>query len=281
MPDLGGGGGTGGRNDSSLRRKRGYDLLMQWHCLLCKKFVAGQPGSGQTTTFEELLASTFKQKAVIGQVACSTASFDGDPAQGYFKWCYCQQAPCSATFCSDLGWADDTTWPEVAGKQGLIGVCGMPGSSCEGEKSHVEAEVFCKNKGARLCTANELMKCEAAGTGCGYDHEQVWTSTPCTGGFMTVKVGEMCSAPQSTCTTSDSAYSGRCCADADASSCKASCDKWETTGWHKGSYEKTLAPTASPDGVEWTWNTVPCNVLWKTAASFGLFSFLATKCVFY
>eukprot|EP00931_Biecheleriopsis_adriatica_P107745 TRINITY_DN8206_c0_g2_i2.p1 TRINITY_DN8206_c0_g2~~TRINITY_DN8206_c0_g2_i2.p1 ORF type:complete len:1356 (-),score=146.25 TRINITY_DN8206_c0_g2_i2:19-3720(-) len=135
----------------------------------------------------------------------------------------CDQALCSATFCSDLGWADNTEWPKVAGKQGLIGVCGMPDSSCEGRKSHVEAEVFCKNKGARLCTANELMKCEAAGTGCNYDLEQVWTSTPCEGGFMTVRAGSLCNTPQSTCTTSDSAYSGRCCADADASSCKAPC----------------------------------------------------------
>jgi len=50
--------------------------------------------------------------------------------------------------------------------------------SCLYELNHSEAEAACSSIGARLCTALELKKNCARGTGCGFDNNIIWTSTP-------------------------------------------------------------------------------------------------------
>jgi len=59
-----------------------------------KKFVDGQPGSGQTTTFEQMTSSQFNWYAKQGQVKCSNGDMGADPAPGYSKWCYCVESAC-------------------------------------------------------------------------------------------------------------------------------------------------------------------------------------------
>lgn len=130
----------------------------------------------------------------------------------------------SSRSCGDLGWADAVS-TTVEG-QGVTGVCGQAPSVCKGAGTQAEAASYCLSLGARLCTSSEMMACEAAGQGCAYDYEQVWTSTPCKNGFVTVKafenaelraqVGGKCSSSSATCTTSGSAFYGRCCADTQA-----------------------------------------------------------------
>ena len=57
-----------------------------------KKYVSGRPGSGQTTSFDQLKTSPFKQKQIAGEIACTYSAMGGDPMSGYHKWCYCEQA---------------------------------------------------------------------------------------------------------------------------------------------------------------------------------------------
>lgn len=55
-------------------------------------------------------------------------------------------------------------------------------SSCLSGVSWEEARVKCENAGARLCTIEELENDIPRGTGCGYDWQMVWSTTPCQGG---------------------------------------------------------------------------------------------------
>lgn len=50
--------------------------------------------------------------------------------------------------------------------------------SCSGEITYDAAVQFCANEGGRLCTKEEYLDNCASGTGCNYDHELLWTSTP-------------------------------------------------------------------------------------------------------
>lgn len=91
-------------------------------------------------------------------------------------------APPSAKACEQLKWD--------AGVDGLRTVCGYspvecasPGDGSPAPRSErrvfFEAEAQCRALGARLCTYGELVGGEAAGSGCLYDAERVWSSTPC------------------------------------------------------------------------------------------------------
>jgi len=58
-----------------------------------KKFVEGQPGSGETTSLAQLKSSPFIVQQ--GNKVCSSGGGVGmgsDPLVGYFKWCYCVQS---------------------------------------------------------------------------------------------------------------------------------------------------------------------------------------------
>ena len=46
------------------------------------------------------------------------------------------------------------------------------------------ADSICTSVGARLCTAAELARDVARGTGCGFDNANVWTSDVCAGGHI-------------------------------------------------------------------------------------------------
>jgi hypothetical protein len=43
----------------------------------------------------------------------------------------------------------------------------------------LQAQEICETAGARLCTNDELKADETHGSGCNYDFEWVWSSTPC------------------------------------------------------------------------------------------------------
>ena len=47
---------------------------------------------------------------------------------------------------------------------------------CNKDKTYAEAGAICRNKGYRLCSADEMKAGKTAGTGCGYDAQRVWTS---------------------------------------------------------------------------------------------------------
>ena len=61
---------------------------------------------------------------------------------------------------------------------GIYGYSELFEGQCFQSVAYGPAEMFCENFGARLCHINELESNCAAGTGCGYDDEYVWTSAP-------------------------------------------------------------------------------------------------------
>merc|ERR1711871_563785 len=74
------------------------------------------------------------------------------------------------------------------------------------------ANQLCRDAGARLCTIDELQNRETRGTGCGYDHNEVYSSTPCGGGVLAMAGnGE---GPQTCHTDLSDDLAVRCCADA-------------------------------------------------------------------
>ena len=52
------------------------------------------------------------------------------------------------------------------------------GWPCTRDKTFAEAEAICQSVGARLCTAAELVDGCTAGTGCQFDSELIWGTTP-------------------------------------------------------------------------------------------------------
>lgn len=95
----------------------------------------------------------------------------------------CSEATCvlsqaSALTCAELGW-------ENAAAKGNPEICGDSDDAslaCSGAIDYPAAVAHCEAVGARLCTVTEMMNDETQGTGCGYDGQRVWTSTPCDGG---------------------------------------------------------------------------------------------------
>eukprot|EP00912_Choanoflagellata_sp_UC4_P001709 UC4_evm1s1092 len=54
-----------------------------------------------------------------------------------------------------------------------------PFGNCSTHVTWVDAVNHCRNIGGRLCTAEEIQNDETHGSGCNYDYELVWSSTPC------------------------------------------------------------------------------------------------------
>lgn len=53
------------------------------------------------------------------------------------------------------------------------------------------ADEICRNAGARLCTIEELVAGETRGSGCGYDAQQVYSSSSCgTGALAVIGTGQ-------------------------------------------------------------------------------------------
>eukprot|EP00662_Eupelagonemidae_sp_cell21_P056710 gene56710-biopygen45491 len=71
------------------------------------------------------------------------------------------------------------------------------------------AESMCQAMGARSCRRTELIPA-AGGTGCNFDHQYVWTSTRCGGGYLRVQGGN---ANDFECKESGQMAAVRCCAD--------------------------------------------------------------------
>lgn len=90
---------------------------------------------------------------------------------------------CSASTCNDLGWLNKANL-------GSSLVCSSTASfscndddclQCSGLVDWAEARTYCESIGARLCTMDELLDDEAAGGGCDYDDQLIWSATSCSG----------------------------------------------------------------------------------------------------
>ena len=125
---------------------------------------------------------------------------------------------CSIENCDTLGW-DYLAYgsSEVCGETDAFEL----GGACSGMLTWDEARVFCQAGGARMCTVDELLADEPRGTGCNYNEQRIWSSTPC-GTSRPYKVNTFFTAWGSSTSGSDtecqehsleSVAVARCCAD--------------------------------------------------------------------
>eukprot|EP00457_Paulinella_chromatophora_P001518 gb/GEZN01001520.1/.p1 GENE.gb/GEZN01001520.1/~~gb/GEZN01001520.1/.p1 ORF type:complete len:866 (-),score=115.45 gb/GEZN01001520.1/:257-2854(-) len=87
--------------------------------------------------------------------------------------------------CSESGWTDNGL-----GDPNICGGSDEAGQPCSGRVPWNEAEQHCNKMQGRLCSTRELERYEAMGTGCLYDIELVWSSTPCEAPSEAVKTPE-------------------------------------------------------------------------------------------
>ena len=64
-----------------------------------------------------------------------------------------------------------------------------------------------------MCTSEELFNDESRETGCGLDTTQIWSSTPCEGGYLLETPSTQYRLTEPTCASADLSYNFRCCAD--------------------------------------------------------------------
>jgi len=93
------------------------------------------------------------------------------------------------------------------------------GLKCSGMLQHRDALAYCREQGARLCTAIELSSGVARGSGCGLDGARVWSSTFCAEGdayrWAVIDAAVMPDGERMTCMPRVLLLPARCCADAD------------------------------------------------------------------
>ena len=106
--------------------------------------------------------------------------------------------------CAGLGWT-----------RIISNVCGesdaAPFRKCFNFRSQPSASDVCAGMGARLCTATEIASAVTATTGCNFDNKYVWTSTPCSGGYLTA-LGSG-SGGLTSCIAASVQAPVRCCSD--------------------------------------------------------------------
>jgi len=116
----------------------------------------------------------------------------------------------SALSCTDLGWANASTW-------GSTNVCGGSGvgGKCSSDVSWPVARDYCEEIGARLCSAVELENNEARDTGCELNSAMVWSSDKCGDSSYSVARGATYGIGESAtiCASENSNVAVRCCAD--------------------------------------------------------------------
>ena len=90
---------------------------------------------------------------------------------------------CSPRTCSEIGWMN----APFHGDENICGGSAPPSDTmperdsegCSGQVSWTEGQAFCTKLGARLCTLDELLHDEVAGTGCEAETDPLWSSTHC------------------------------------------------------------------------------------------------------
>ena len=83
--------------------------------------------------------------------------------------------PPKAGPCRRFGWV-----PNAAGVCSSEALCAWSPKAMWGYQTWARGKEICERQGARQCSIGQLIHGAAAGTGGGYDHWPVWSSTPCT-----------------------------------------------------------------------------------------------------
>ena len=107
--------------------------------------------------------------------------------------------------CTDLGW-------EVTGPNGICGAS----LDCAAPQTYLQAVTYCAENGGRLCTASEIQAGATKKTGCGFDNERIWTSTPCDADAVLTRAGAnggLGNDPEECTPLNADDVVTRCCAD--------------------------------------------------------------------
>jgi len=118
----------------------------------------------------------------------------------------------AASTCGTLGWNDNYGSSEICSESNVDP--NGDDEDCSGLRTFPEAVWICAAAGGRLCTDDELAADETRGTGCSYDLESIWSSTPCDGGFAH-RAGSTLYADDAPagCSAPDETHYVRCCSD--------------------------------------------------------------------
>jgi hypothetical protein len=138
----------------------------------------------------------------------SESDCQADTELSHVRCCADRQVEISSNSCSELSWTN-------AARYGSSSVCGESDlglGGCSAWLEWAEANEFCTASGARLCTLSELQSDEARGTGCQFDSQYLWTSTPCVDGHATAP-GSSAYGTGAGCPSPGSKRKARCCAD--------------------------------------------------------------------
>ena len=163
-----------------------------------------------------------------------------------------EEAACtSVSNCSELGWGAGRGNPNVCGASNHLhdGVRVLEDATCFGgddddTDGYTHVAAVCVGGGARLCTVAELTAQETRGTGCGHDNQQVWSSDPCDGGFMSAR-GQRGQNP--TCQTDlGTSLAVRCCTDAEVGSGDVACWAEAYEGPPPPPAEQSTEPATEP-----------------------------------
>ncbi|MFT7579834.1 MAG: hypothetical protein ACI9MR_001501 [Myxococcota bacterium] len=118
--------------------------------------------------------------------------------------------------CDELNADSDYAWTNVYGD---AEVCGTSLSNdCSGNVDYTTAVALCEDVGGRLCASDELSNDETRGTGCTYDDNRTWTSTPCATGYAITQAGgsqRLAEQPIECTGQTEAVAVARCCADTD------------------------------------------------------------------
>jgi len=133
----------------------------------------------------------------------------------------CVAKTVSTATCEELGWsATNFGDPTICGESdGLL--------TCSGFVDYATAQAQCAAIGARLCSVVELANNETRGTGCGYDAQLTWSTSPCAAGgtHHWVRVGGTNNGTATECRSTTSGLAVvRCCADTANATGNATCD---------------------------------------------------------
>ena len=83
--------------------------------------------------------------------------------------------------CRRFGWLPNVNdGEEGEGVCSSTALCAWSPKAMWGYQTWARGKEICERQGARQCSIGQLIHGAAAGTGGGYDHWPVWSSTPCT-----------------------------------------------------------------------------------------------------
>ena len=103
------------------------------------------------------------------------------------------RAAAAAKSCAELGWkkgygaqtAACATWETFVSQADRDPEACASNLACGGTGfTHAAAAAKCRGGGGRLCSACEYQSYLLGANGCGYDDHAIWTSTPCTAGWV-------------------------------------------------------------------------------------------------